>query len=111
MDYLAAIEEKIVELRATAQSREFSSFDAWDQAEIEYLEEVRDRLARGMAPGLMYEELKNDLRGFEDEVAREEACPTFDWYDDHYHEKLCSGRLAACRAALEIYEAITDSGA
>ena len=52
----------------------------------------------------MYERLKTELPDLEEQVAGEEACYTFDWYDDHHYEKIFSGRLKACRALLELYE-------
>ena len=102
MDYLEAIEKKIDELRAQADAS--PGLDTWDKAKIEYLEEVRDKLVNGTVPGLVYEQLKAELPALEGEVAREEAHATFDWYDDHYYEKLYSGRLQACKIAMELYE-------
>lgn len=63
-----------------------------------------DELKRGVKPEAMYERLKAELPDLEEQVAGEEACYTFDWYDDHHYEKIYSGRLMACRALLELYE-------
>lgn len=102
MDYLEAIEEKVGELCARAEAS--PGLDTWDKAKIEYLEEVRDKLVNGTAPCLVYEQLKAELPALEEEVAHEEAHATFDWYDDHYYEKIYSGRLQACKIAMELYE-------
>lgn len=104
MGFLQAVEAEIEKLRARWEAEGPSSFDAWDKAEIEYLEGVRDELAGGVAPQAVHERLQADLPTLEEQVAREEACYTFDWYDDHYYEKIFSGRLRACRTALELYE-------
>ena len=68
------------------------------------MEDARDELMRGIEPKAVYERLKAELPELEDRVAGEEACYTFDWYDDHHYEKVFSGRLKACRVLLELYE-------
>lgn len=57
---------------------------------------IRDELERGVEPKAVYERLKAELPELEERVAGEEACYTFDWYDDHHYEKIYSGRLMAC---------------
>ena len=74
MGFLEAIEKRIDEKRAEWDAWGPSDFDAWDSSELE------------------------------ERVAGEEACYTFDWYDDHHYEKIYSGHLMACRALLELYE-------
>lgn len=104
MGFLEAIEKKIDEKRAKWDAQGPSDFDAWDGAELEYMEDVRDELMRGVEPEAVYERLKAELPELEDRVAGEEASYTFDWYDDHHYEKVFSGRLKACRTLLELYE-------
>ena len=104
MGFLEAIEKKVDEKRAKWDAQGPSDFDAWDSAELEYMEDARDELMRGIEPGAVYERLKAELPELEDRVAGEEACYTFDWYDDHHYEKVFSGRLKACRVLLELYE-------
>ena len=100
MDYLRAIEEEIEK----RQPDESSGLDTWDRAELEYLQDIRNQLLGGTSPQTIYERLQADLPQLEERVAAEEACYTFDWYDDHYYEKIYSGQLKACRIALELYE-------
>lgn len=102
--FLEAVQKKIDERQAKWDAQGPSDFDAWDKAEIEYLEGIRDELERGVEPKAVYERLKAELPELEERVAGEEACYTFDWYDDHHYEKIYSGRLMACRALLELYE-------
>ena len=104
MGFLEAIEKRIGEKRAKWDAQGPSDFDAWDNAELEYMEDARDELKRGVEPEAVYERLKAELPELEDRVAGEEACYTFDWYDDHHYEKIFSGRLKACRILLELYE-------
>lgn len=104
MRFQEAIEKRIDEKQAKWNAQGPSDFDAWDNAELEYMENVRDELKRGVKPEAMYERLKAELPDLEEQVAGEEACYTFDWYDDHHYEKIYSGRLMACRALLELYE-------
>lgn len=104
MGFLEAIEKKIDEKRVKWDAQGPSDFDAWDDAELEYMEDVRDELMRGVEPEAVYERLKAELPELEDRVAGEEASYTFDWYDDHHYEKVFSGRLKACRTLLELYE-------
>ncbi len=104
MGFLEAIEKRIDEKRAEWDARGPSDFDAWDSSELEYMENARDELKRGVEPEVVYARLKAELPELEERVAGEEACYTFDWYDDHHYEKIYSGRLMACRALLELYE-------
>ncbi len=104
MGFLEAIEKKIDEKRVKWDAQGPSDFDAWDDAELEYMEDVRDELMRGVEPEAVYERLKAELPELEDRVAGEEASYTFDWYDDHHYEKVFSGRLKACCTLLELYE-------
>lgn len=104
MGFLEAIEKRIGEKRPRRDAQGPSDFDAWDSAELEYMEDTRDELMRGIEPEAVYERLKAELPELEDRVAGEEACYTFDWYDDHHYEKVFSGRLKACRVLLELYE-------
>lgn len=104
MGFLEAVEKKIDEKRVKWDAQGPSDFDAWDDAELEYMEDVRDELMRGVEPEAVYERLKAELPELEDRVAGEEASYTFDWYDDHHYEKVFSGRLKACRTLLELYE-------
>ena len=104
MGFLEAIEKKIDEKRVKWDAQGPSDFDAWDDAELEYMEDVRDELMRGVEPEAVYERLKAQLPELEDRVAGEEASYTFDWYDDHHYEKVFSGRLKAYRTLLKLYE-------
>lgn len=104
MGFLEAIEKRIGEKRAKWDVQGPSDFDAWDSAELEYMENARDELMCGVEPEAVYERLKAELPELEDRIAGEEASYTFDWYDDHHYEKVFSGRLKACRVLLELYE-------
>lgn len=104
MGLTGRFDERIAELEARAAGGAADGFDVWDRAEADYLRAVRERLAGGEDAADVRAWLAGELPRLEEEVAREEACPTFDWYDEHYHEKICSGRLAACRTALSLCE-------
>lgn len=100
--YKTALEKTIAEYTAKADAAQ-SSFDAWDRAEIEYLEGVTHRLETESMQEV-YDALLAELPTLEEQVAREEGCYTFDWYDDHYYEKIYSGRLCGCKKAIALYE-------
>lgn len=102
MNYGELLDARAAEVAARAADGD--GFDVWDRAELDYLRAVRERLARGEEPADVRQALAADLPGLEEDAAREAARPSFDWYDDHYHEKLACGRLAACRAALALYD-------
>ena len=104
MGFLEAIEKRIDEKRAKWDAQGPSDFDAWDNAELEYMEDARDELMRGVEPEAVYERLKAELPELEERVVGEEASYTFDGYDDHHYEKVFSGRLKACHVLLELYE-------
>lgn len=104
MDFAQAIANQITDFE-TSKAQGSSGFDAWDQAAIDYLAALKDKLDRGAQPSRIYEQLKGDLPALQEQVEKEEALPTFDWYDDHYHLKIASGRLQACKRAIALYEA------
>ena len=74
------------------------------KAHIEYLESISNELANGLDEDALRTKLEEELPRLDEEIAREEAGYTFDWYDDHHYEKIYSGRLMACRTLLELYE-------
>ena len=100
MSFEDAIAEKIGEFAARCREdgKAVPSFDVWDYAAIDYLKELQKSLAQGKSAAAAYERLEADAE-------REAVVPTFDFYDDHYHEKVCCGRLEACKAAIQLYEA------
>lgn len=102
--YKTALEATIADYTAKADAAN-SSFDVWDRAEIEYLEDVAHRLDTESAQHI-YNTLLTELPMLEEQVAREEGCYTFDWYDDHYYEKIYSGRLYGCKKAIALYDAL-----
>ncbi len=105
MDFCEAIAAKIAEYDADAADGGVPGFDAWDRAARDYLEDVRKRLLAGEDAASVYARLKDELPRLEELVEAEEACYTFDWYDDHHYIKIYSGQVQACRAALALYEA------
>ena len=102
MDYGDLIDARIAEV--TARTTDGGGFDAWDRAELDYLRAVRERLALGKKAADVRQALAADLPGLEEDAACEAARPSLGWHDDHYYEKLACGRLAACRAALALYD-------
>lgn len=103
MDFMQAIANQIAGFeKSKAQGP--SDFDAWDQAAIDYLAALKDRLEQGAKSSQIYEQLQRDLPTLKEQVEKEEALPTFDWYDDHYHLKIASGRLQACEGAIALFE-------
>ena len=107
MSFEDAIAEKIGEFAARCREdgKAVPSFDVWDYAAIDYLKELQKSLAQGKSAAAAYERLKADLPRLEADAEREAVVPTFDFYDDHYHEKVCCGRLESCKAAIQLYEA------
>jgi hypothetical protein len=101
------IAEKIEEFAARCREdgKISPSFDVWDYAAIDYLKELQESLAQGESATVAYERLKADLPRLEEEAERESVAPTFDLYDDHYHEKVCCGHLEACKVAIQLFEA------
>ncbi len=102
--YKTALEATIAECTAKADAAN-SSLDVWDRAEIEYLRDIVHRLDTESAQHV-YNTLLTELPILEEQVAREEGCYTFDWYDDHYYEKIYSGRLCGCKKAIALYGAL-----
>ena len=78
MGFLEAIEKRIDEKRAKWDAQGPSDFDAWDNAELEYMEDARDELMRGVESEAVYERLKAELPELEERVVGEEASYTFD---------------------------------
>lgn len=102
--YKTALEATIADYTAKANAAN-SSFDTWDRAEIEYLRDIVRRLDTESTEHI-YDALLAELPTLEEQVAREEGCYTFDWYDDHYYEKIYSGRLCGCKKAIALYDAL-----
>ena len=103
MDFVQAISNQIADFeKSKAQGP--SDFDAWDQAAINYLTTLAQKLDQGTQPSEIYAQLQRDLPVLKEQVEKEEALPTFDWYDDHYHLKIASGRLQACEGAIALFE-------
>lgn len=102
--YKTALEATIADYTAKADAAN-SSFDTWDRTETEYLRNIVHRLDTESAQHV-YNTLLTELPILEEQVAREEGCYTFDWYDDHYYEKIYSGRLCGCKKALALYNAL-----
>ncbi len=98
-----AIQARAAKVRTARESGADRSFDAWDAAELDYLEDVLRRLDQGESVESVYVRAAGELPELEERVAGEEAHSTFDWYDDHYYEKIYSGKLSACKAVLRAY--------
>ncbi len=104
MDIKEALQKRIADIRAGASQNGELDFSVWDQSETEYLQSIIDALGHGENPTAIHERLQAELPELEEDVAREDASYTFDWYDDHYYNKIYSGRLRACRFALALFE-------
>ena len=74
------------------------------RAHIEYLENIAKELAGGMSEEILLAKLEEELPQLDEEIAREEACPTFDWYDDHHYEKIYLGQRDACKELLDLLQ-------
>lgn len=108
MDFKEAIARQIAE-HEKSKSQSASDFDAWDQAAIDYLVNIKTQLDQGTSPQDIYQHLTNELAELQERVESEESIPTFDWYDDHYYLKIYSGQMQACQKALALYEASVPS--
>ncbi len=104
MDFAQAIANQIAGFEKS-KAQGSSDFDAWDQAAVDYLAALAQKLDQGVQPSEIYQQLQRDLPTLKEQVEKEEALPTFDWYDDHHHLKIASGRLQACKKAIALFEA------
>lgn len=70
-------------------------------AKKEQLETIQRRLKReGAAAALSW--LRKELPRLESALEKEEVQPTFDWYNEHYHELVLTGRLEGIREAIRL---------
>lgn len=72
------------------------------KAHIEYLESISNELANGLDEDALKTKLEEELPRLDEEIAREEAGYTFDWYDDHHYEKIYLGQRDACKDLLTL---------
>lgn len=77
--------------------------DSYDSSYLDYLEEAKSTLMRDGENGLL-SFLKGDLPRLEKSEREEEAQRRFDWYDDHYYEKIAMGRKDACNFILGLFD-------
>ena len=70
------------------------------KAHIEYLKSISNELANGLDEDALRTKLGEELPRLDEEIAREEAGYTFDWYDDHHYEKIYLGQRDACKDLL-----------
>lgn len=79
-----------------------------DNAYRAYLESVLERLTQGEDEQAITAWLEQEESRLDGEIAREEACATFDWYDDHYYEKIYLGQRDACKNLLAFRDAVAE---
>ena len=72
------------------------------KAHIDYLESISNELANGLDEDALRTRLEEELPRLDEEIAREEAGYTFDWYDDHHSEKIYLGQRDACKDLLAL---------
>lgn len=70
------------------------------KAHIEYLEMIARDLTNGLSEKALKAKIEEEIPRLDEEIAREDACYTFDWYDDHYYEKIYLGQRDACKDLL-----------
>lgn len=102
MDPKKALQKRVAEIEATASQDGQQGLDIWDSAEHSYLTGLIGALEQE-APESIHEKLLAELPELEEAMAHENAAYTFDWYDDHYYNKIYSGQLKACRFALSLF--------
>lgn len=99
-----ALEELTGQCRADYEANACDPYDSHIYAaKLEMLEELACRLEQLGAPELL-RRLEEEQPGVERALEREAECPSFDWYNEHYHYLRLEGNLdarRAVRAALE----------
>lgn len=70
------------------------------------LEELRSLAARleEAGPEELLRQLREEAPALQASLDRETECPSFDWYDDHYHAELLMGVQNARKAVLTLLE-------
>lgn len=102
MGFREALESKIGELEAKRGID--PNFDTWNSEEIEYLKKVLVDFGKSGDVGAICRQLKGELPTLHEEALEAEFAPRFDWYDDHYYEKIACGRESACKMAIRLCE-------
>ena len=100
----SALVTKQAEYEAEREEDAKKGFDTWDIAAIEYLQMVIDRLDEDQDPQALLTWLRSEKPRLQEIAEEEDAHPTFDWYDEHYHVKIAMGRNSACGIALRLCE-------
>lgn len=106
MKLINQISQLIKTHRSVLESNETPIMETRIKAHIEYLKAASDDLTKEIANEPNKTELKakfeEELFRLDEEIAREEVCSTFDWYDDHYYEKIYLGQRDACKELLAL---------
>lgn len=99
---LAQIAQLIEAQRKRLEADGNAAIETRVKAHIEYLESISNELANGLDKDALRAKLEEELPRLDEEIAREEAGYTFDWYDDHHYEKIYLGQRDACKDLLAL---------
>lgn len=94
----AKIEQEIAQSHARYEAEQNDAqFSTTRAVELETLRLLLQRLRDGETREALRAWLREEMPRLEEELEREFHCPTFDWYDEHYHYKRLAGERDACR--------------
>ncbi len=102
---VADCREKFEEFRNDAQCG-----TVWAER-LEELEGFLKRVRAGMDRQALKADIAREIPELEADIEREDAAPTFDWYDEHHYNKVFMGRLEACRTVEKILQKQEDAAA
>lgn len=99
------IEGKIAECRERYEKDKHDSFNSHVRAsERDTLEVLYDRIRKDGPSAALQEDLRKRLCELEKEKEREEHCPSFSWYGEHYHYLVLEGACDAYRGMIGLLE-------
>lgn len=99
------IEEKIAECRGKYEKdRKDPYWSHTRSSELNRMEVFYESIQKEGLSAVQLPDLRERLAELEKEKEREEECPTFDWYGDHYHYLVLEGQCDAYRSMIELLE-------
>lgn len=76
----------------------------------EYLEQLLSKAKDCPRLELLLSELRQERLCLIQLIEKEECCPSFDWYNEHYWEMAYTGQRDGCQEAIAILEAFLSEG-
>ncbi len=104
MSLRAELQKRIDQSAAEYEQYRQDSFNSYIYAaKRERLGAIQERLIRE-APAVVLSWLQESLSHIGTELEKEEHQPTFDWYNEHYHELVLMGQREGVREAITLLE-------